>query len=78
MNPFIGDSYLYFNGGHERSQVANPSFDRTASTWRRGHPGGISERVLQSYSAAGEAWTLGSPQFASVASDRRPWSGGTR
>jgi hypothetical protein len=71
MNPFTGESYVYFNGGHEGAQKANPGLDRLASEWRRDNPSGLSERVLQSYSAPGEAWHLSTPQFASAASDPR-------
>jgi hypothetical protein len=69
MNPFTGDSYAYFNGGYDRPQIGNATFDKAPSAWRQSNPNGLSERVLQSYSAPGEAWHLNKPAFASVAAD---------
>jgi len=68
MNPFTGDSYAYFNGG-DLPRNGNPVFDKASSAWRQSNPNGLSERVLQSYSAPGEAWHLNKPAFASVAAD---------
>ncbi len=68
MNPFIGDSYAYFNG-YNRPANGNPGFDKTPSAWRRANPNGLPERVLQSYSVWGEEWHLTTPSFTSVASD---------
>lgn len=57
-----GDSYAYFN---------SQSIDKSPSAWRQANPQGLSERVLQAYSAnsAGSAWKLDKPVFSSVASD---------
>lgn len=68
MNPFIGDSYAYFNG-YNRPANANPTFDNAASAWRQANPNGLPERVLQSYSVWGEEWHLNKPSFTAVASD---------
>jgi hypothetical protein len=68
MNPFTGDSYAYFNGG-DLPRGGTPVFDKAASVWRQANPNGLSERVLQSYSAPGEAWHLNKPVFASAAAD---------
>lgn len=68
MNPFIGDSYAYFNG-YNRPANANPGFDNTPSAWRQANPNGLPERVLQSYSVWGEAWNLTEPSLTNVASD---------
>ena len=59
MSRFGGDSYAYFNGG----QNGNPVFDNAPSAWRQANPNGLSERVLQSYSAPGEAWHMNKPVF---------------
>jgi hypothetical protein len=68
MNPFIGDSYAYFNG-YNRPANANPGFDNAPSAWRQANPNGLPERVLQSYSVWGEEWHLNKPSFTAVASD---------
>jgi hypothetical protein len=68
MNPFTGDSYAYFNGG-DLPRGGKPVFDKTPSAWRQANPNGLSERILQSYSAPGEAWHLSKPVFANVAAD---------
>jgi hypothetical protein len=57
MNPFIGDSYRYFNGGHnlgDPGQIKGPVFSKTPSdpAWRQSHPNGISERDLQALSSS--------------------------
>ena len=61
MNPFTGDSYAAFNGGHNLPQGGNPVYDKSASSWRQSNPNGLSERVFQSYSAWGENWHLNKP-----------------
>jgi hypothetical protein len=68
MNPFQGESYRDFNGGNDRSQSANPTFDQAPSEWQRTHPEGVPERVFQSYSAWGTAWK-DPPVFAAAPSD---------
>jgi hypothetical protein len=65
LNPFTGESYAAFSGGYNRPAVSNPSVDRAPSAWRQANPGGISERVLESYSAPGEAWHINAPTYAS-------------
>ncbi len=45
MNPFTGDSYKYFNGGHtlgERGQFNGPVFSKAPMdpSWRQSHPNG--------------------------------------
>jgi hypothetical protein len=57
MNPFIGDSYAYFNGGN-LPKIGNPVFDNSASSWRQSHPHGLSERELQALSSEAPAWQL--------------------
>ena len=59
---FGGESYAYFN-----SQAINSP----ASTWRQDHQQGLSQRMLQAYSAnsAGSAWQLEAPVFSRFASD---------
>jgi hypothetical protein len=46
MNPFIGDSYSYFNGGN-LPQQSNPAYDNSTSAWRQQHPDGMSVREMQ-------------------------------
>ena len=55
MNPFTGESYAAFSGGYNRPAISNPRVDHAASAWRQANPGGLPERVFQSYSAPGEA-----------------------
>jgi hypothetical protein len=69
MNPFTGESYAYFNGGHDRPAIVNPTFDNARSAWRQDNPNGLPERVFLSYSAPGEAWHLNKPVFASAPTD---------
>jgi hypothetical protein len=69
LNPFTGESYAAFNGGDNRPAVVNPAFDTAPSAWRQANPNGLSERVLESYSAPGEAWHLVHPAAVAVASD---------
>jgi hypothetical protein len=57
MNPFIGDSYRYFNGGHNLGDPGNfkgPMYSSAPAdpTWRQSHPHGISERDLQALSSS--------------------------
>jgi hypothetical protein len=74
MNPFIGDSYRYFNGGHnlgDPGQFKGPVFSKVAAdpSWRQSHPNGISERDLQalsSSSVSAAAEQLNPPVLAST------------
>ena len=66
MNPFIGGSYAYFDGGRNLPYDGNPAFSQAPSAWRLSHPNGLSERVLQRDSSAGPAWQLHRPMFASA------------
>src|SRR6266571_324337 len=57
MNPFTGDSYKYFNGGHtlgERGQFNRPVFSKASvdPSWRQSHPNGLTERELQAMSSS--------------------------
>ena len=57
MNPFIGDSYRYFNGGHNRGEpghFAGPVFSKVPAdpSWRQSHPNGLTERELQALSSS--------------------------
>jgi hypothetical protein len=51
MNPFTGDSYAYFDGGHDLPQIGKPVFDTAPSSWRQTHPNGLSERRLEALSS---------------------------
>src|SRR5579862_97225 len=58
MNPFTGDSYKYFNGGHavgERGPFNRPVVSNVAAapSWRQSHPNGLSEGELQALSSSG-------------------------
>jgi hypothetical protein len=78
LNPFTGESYAAFNGAN-RPAMVNPQFDPRPSAWRQQNPDGLSERVLQSYSAAGENWQVSTPTYAdapAVASFRASHPGG--
>jgi hypothetical protein len=67
MNPFIGDSYSYFNGGN-LPQQSNPSYDNSPSAWRKANPDGMSVREMQSrWGAWGEMFHL-NPTVISTAS----------
>jgi hypothetical protein len=67
MNPFIGDSYSYFNGGN-LPQQSNPAYDNLSSAWRQQHPDGLSVREMQSrWGAWGEMFHL-NPTVISTAS----------
>jgi len=59
MSRLTGDSYAYFNRGPD----GTPVFNNAPSAWRQANPNGVSERVLQSYSAPGEAWHSNKPVF---------------
>ena len=77
MNPFTGDSYKYFNGGHTLGQTARfngPVFSNAPvdSSWRQSHPNGLTERELQALSSSGlsaSASQLDPPVFASAPAD---------
>lgn len=62
MSRFGGESYAYFN---------SQPIDSRPSAWRQDHPQGLSQRMLQAYSAnsVGSAWQLEAPVFSSIASD---------
>ena len=67
MNPFTGDSYKYFNGGHTLGQATRfnrPVFSNAPvdSSWRQSHPNGLTERELQALSSS----TLASWQVPSA------------
>ena len=74
MNPFIGDSYRYFNGGHnlgDPGQFKGPVFSKVPAdpSWHQSHPNGISERDLQalsSSSVSAAAEQLNPPVLASA------------
>ena len=77
MNPFTGDSYKYFNGGHTLGQTARfngPVFSNAPvdSSWRQSHPNGLTERELQALSSSGlsaSASQLDPSVFASAPAD---------
>jgi hypothetical protein len=56
MNPFTGDSYAYFDGGHDLPQIGKPVFDTAPSSWRQTHPNGLSERRLEALSSEAPEW----------------------
>jgi hypothetical protein len=69
MNPFIGDSYSYFNGGNLPQQT-NPAYDNSASAWRQEHPNGLSVREMQSrWGAWGEMFHLNPTVISAAAAD---------
>ena len=78
MNPFAGDSYKYFNGGHnlgDPGQVNRPVFSSAPAvpSWRQSHPNGLTERELQALSSSTLAmWQLpnGSENTASASTDQ--------
>jgi len=77
MNPLTGDSYKYFNGGHnlgDRGQFNRPVFSKAPvdPSWRQSHPNGLTERELQALSSSdlsASAWQLNPPVFASAPTD---------
>jgi len=77
MNPFTGDSYKYFNGGHtlgDRGQFNRPVFSKPSvdPSWRQSHPNGLTERELQALSSSdlsASARQLNPPVFASPPAD---------
>jgi len=78
MNPLIGDSYRYFNGGHNLGdrQFKRPVFSAVPAdpAWRQSHPNGIAERDLQalsSSSVSAAAEQLNPPVLASTGSTLR-------
>jgi len=80
MNPFIGDSYRYFNGGHnlgDPGQSNRPvlSVAPADPTWRQSHPHGLSERDLQAMSSSGlsaAAEQLDGAAVATALADKSP------
>ena len=67
MNPFIGDSYAYFDGAN-LPQQSNSAYDHSPSTWRQDNPNGLSVREMQSrWGAWGEMFHL-NPTVISTAS----------
>jgi hypothetical protein len=76
MNPFIGDSYRYFNGGHN---LGDPGFKGpviskvpTDPSWRQSHPNGISERDLQALSSSSVSAAAEQLDPPVIASARQP------
>ena len=78
MNPLTGDSYKYFNGGHnlgDPGQFNRPVFSKAPvdPSWRQSHPNGLTERELQALSSSPLAmWQLpnGSENTASASTDQ--------
>jgi hypothetical protein len=77
MDPFIGGSYKYFNGGHnlgDPGQFKGPVFSKapTDPSWRQSHPNGLTDRELQALSSSGlsaSAAQLDPPILASAPAD---------
>jgi hypothetical protein len=77
MNPFTGESYKYFNGGHtaaESTQFNRLVFSNAPAdpSWRQSHPNGLTERELQALSSSdlsASAQQLNPQVFASAAAD---------
>jgi len=77
MNPFTGDSYKYFNGGHtlgERGRFNGPVFSKAPvdPSWRQSHRNGLTERELQALSSSdlsASASQLNPPVLASAPAD---------
>jgi hypothetical protein len=77
MNPFTGDSYKYFNGGHtlgESTRFNRPVFSAAPAdpSWRQSHPNGLTERELQALSSSdlsASASQLNPTVFASAPAD---------
>jgi hypothetical protein len=77
MNPFTGDSYKYFNGGHtlgDPGQFNRPVASNVPAdpSWRQSHPNGLPERELQALSSSGlsaSAAQLDPPVLARAAAD---------
>jgi len=63
MNPFTGDSYAYFNGGYDRPQIGNATFDKAPSVWRQANPNGLSEHQFQALSSEALANDFQRPTF---------------
>ena len=55
LNPFIGDSYAYFNGGDLGHITKPPVFAKGTSAFRQANPNGLSERQLQTLSSSSES-----------------------
>ena len=78
MNPFTGESYKYFNGGHtlgESTRFNRPVFSAVPAdpSWRQSHPNGLTERELQALSSSSLAiWQspTGSGSTASASRDQ--------
>ncbi|HEV2976593.1 MAG TPA: hypothetical protein VG425_03315 [Casimicrobiaceae bacterium] len=76
MNPFIGDSYRYFNGRNvgDPGQPDRPALATAPAdpSWRQAHPQGLPERDLQALSSSGlsaAAEQLDRPLVASALAD---------
>jgi hypothetical protein len=75
MNPFIGDSYKYFNGGNVGipGQFSRPVMSIVAAdpSWRQSHPNGLTEHDLQGLSSSGLSAAAGqlNPVVASAPAD---------
>jgi len=77
MNPFTGESYKYFNGGHtlgESTRFNRPVFSNVPAdpSWRQSHPNGLTERELQALSSSdlsASASQLNPPVLASAPAD---------
>ncbi len=77
MNPFTGDSYKYFNGGHtlgESTRFNRQVFSAVPAdpSWRQSHPNGLIERELQALSSSdlsASASQLNPPVLASAPAD---------
>jgi len=78
MNPFIGDSYKYFNGGYNLGgpgPAHRPVLGAATAdpTWRQSHPNGLSTSELQALSSSGlsaAAEQLDGPVIASALADK--------
>ena len=77
MNPFTGESYKYFNGGHtlgESTRFNRQVFSDVPAdpSWRQSHPNGFTERELQALSSSdlsASASQLNPPVLASAPAD---------
>jgi hypothetical protein len=61
MNPFNGESYLYFKNAQTFSSSA-------PSSWRQSHPHGLSARERQALSSESPVWQLADPSTTGIAS----------
>jgi hypothetical protein len=55
LNPFIGESYAYFNGA-DRPAVGSGQFNDAPSAWRQAHPNGLTERQLEALASESLPW----------------------